>query len=69
MVQEILMWISVGGAFVYAIFSIIKLVYNTSKKTNSLCSSSGCCGCEAKRSLIKQIKHKDFSSFKPLTNH
>ncbi len=68
MVQEILMWVSVVGAFIYTIFSVIKLISDTSKKTGSACSSSGCCGCEAKRSLIKQIKHKNFNTFKPLTN-
>ncbi len=61
------MWVSVLGAFVYAIFSLVKLIADTSKKAGPACSS-GCCGCDAKRSLVKQIKHKNLGSFKPLTN-
>ncbi|MCW3788101.1 FeoB-associated Cys-rich membrane protein [Plebeiibacterium sediminum] len=57
MIQEILMWLSVVGAFVYALFSLGKLIYNTSNNKGSVCSS-GCGGCSAKRSLLKQIDHK-----------
>jgi len=64
------MWISVVGAFTYAVFSVVKHITDTSKKSSS-CSSSGCCGscgCDAKRSLVKQLKHKNINTFKPLTN-
>ncbi len=57
MIQEILMWLSVVGAFVYALFSLVKLIYDTSRNKGSGCSS-GCGGCSAKRSLLKQIDHK-----------
>ncbi len=61
------MWISVLGAIVYTIYSLVKLIYDTSHKKTSGCSS-GCCGCNAKKSLLKQIDHKTLKSIKPLTN-
>ncbi len=56
MIQEILMWITVIGAFCYTGVSFIKIMLQTFQKRKQGCSSMGCCGCSAKKSLLNQLK-------------
>ncbi len=56
MIQEILMWGCVIAAFGYAGVSLVKTILQTFQKRQQGCSSVGCCGCSAKKSLLKDLK-------------
>ncbi len=60
MVQVILMWCCVIGAFGYALYSFAKIIMQTFQKRQPGCSGSGCCGCSAKRDLLKNIKFQPY---------
>ncbi len=50
------MWISVIAAFGYTGYSFVKIILQTFQKRQKGCSSLGCCGCSAKKSLLKDLK-------------
>ncbi len=54
MIQEILMWSSVSGAFGYTLYSFVKIVMNTFQEKKLGCSSG--CSCGSKSDLLKNIK-------------
>ncbi|MGQ1784201.1 MULTISPECIES: FeoB-associated Cys-rich membrane protein [unclassified Saccharicrinis] len=55
MVQEILMWISVAGAFGYTAFSLGKSIWSAYQDKPSDCAGT-CGGCSAKTDLLKQVQ-------------
>ncbi|MCW3806601.1 FeoB-associated Cys-rich membrane protein [Plebeiibacterium marinum] len=57
MVQEILMWCSVSGAFGYAFYSLGKIIYNSFQEKKAICSH-GCAMCNAKTELLNNINFK-----------
>jgi len=65
MVQEILMWISVFGAFSYTAFAFIRIIYKSFQEKENGCNSAGCCGCSAKTDLLKHIKTKKLTYVVP----
>ncbi|WP_066628803.1 hypothetical protein [Labilibacter marinus] len=62
MVQEILMWISVVGAFSYTAYSFGKVIWSAYQENNAGCAGS-CGGCSAKTDLLKQV---NFKKLKPV---
>ena len=69
MIQEILTAITVSGAFLYTFYSVYKTFIG---KGDSACGGGGCPSCDAKNSLLRDIKgdqkqkHNTFRSFRPL---
>lgn len=57
MIQEILMWISVVGAFGYTAYSFVKAIWEAYQPNTTGCSS-GCGGCGLKSDILKGIKYK-----------
>jgi len=60
MIQDILMWISVGMAFGYTFYSFVKMIWNTFQERKNGCNG-GCCSCAAKTDLLKNINFKTIS--------
>jgi hypothetical protein len=54
MMQEIIVWIIITMAFAYTIYSLIKTIV-TKPKSNC---DTGCCGCDAKKDIMKQVEYK-----------
>jgi hypothetical protein len=63
MLQEILMWCSVGGAFGYTFYSLAKIIRNAYLGKGTACGGS-CSGCSAKKDLMKQIEYKNLKPIK-----
>ncbi len=57
MVQEILMWASVSGAFAYTAYGLVKSIWSAYQEKQPGCAGA-CSGCSAKNDLLKKVKHK-----------
>ena len=55
MIQEILMWTSVVGAFGYAFYSLGKAIWSAYQENQPGCAGS-CGSCSAKTDLLKLVK-------------
>lgn len=65
MVQDILTYISVGGAFIYIAISFTKIIYNSFINEAATSCGGGCSGCSAKDELLRDIKDApDFNNTK-----
>ena len=59
MIQEILMWASIIGAFAYTTYSLGKTIWNAFQDKPTGCAG-GCPGCSAKTDLLKQVRQNKF---------
>ncbi len=56
MIQEILVWVSVVGAFGYTAYSFGKTIWESYQPNATNGCGSSCGGCGSKSDLLKQVK-------------
>ena len=56
MIQEILVWMSVVGAFGYTAYSLGKTIWGAYQPNITNGGGSSCGGCTVKSDLLKQVK-------------